>query len=113
MREVIPMRRTIEELCEFGCISKMKVQGVQAFSTVLPTSEVYEDNQSCLTIATSDAIRPRTKHIGIKYFHFRDQVAKGLIKITKVHTSLNWADILTKPLAHVRFEKLRELLMGW
>ena len=31
----------------------------------------------------------------------------------KVGTDANWADIFTKPLGKVKFQRLRHLLMGW
>ena len=77
-------------------------------------SIVYEDNAGCLVLATEpDQNRPRTKHIGIKYHHFRDQVRLGHLKVTKIPTALNWADIFTKPLVQTKFVALRKMLMGW
>jgi hypothetical protein len=41
-----------------------------------------------------------TKHINIKYHHFREHVCLGLIEILPISTSEQLADIFTKPLAH-------------
>ncbi len=90
----------------------MYLHGSQLFSSNL-TSKVYGDNQSCLTIATTDANGPQTKHLSIKYHHFHDQVLNGTVQVLKVHTNDNWANIFTKPLSGVKFECLRLLLMGW
>ena len=62
---------------------------------------------------TTHKYRPRTKHIGIKYWHFRDQIASGHIVVEKIHTSLNWADIFTKALGPATFETIHKLIMGW
>ena len=79
-----------------------------------PRQLFYEDNAGCIVLATDpDQNRPRTKHIGIKYHHFRDQVRNGTITVKKVDTKLNWADIFTKPLVAARFISLRQLMMGW
>ena len=56
----------------------------------------FEDNAACIEVAQSDhKIRPRTKHISVRLFHFRDHVEKGLITIE--HVPL--ADIFTKTFA--------------
>jgi hypothetical protein len=55
----------------------------------------------------------KAKHTSIKWHHFRDEIQKGNIKITKIHTSLNISDILTKPLVTSKFISLRKFLMGW
>ena len=35
----------------------------------------FEDNTACIEVAQSDhKIRPRTKHISVHFFHFRDHV---------------------------------------
>ena len=60
-----------------------------------------------------DQYRPRTKHIGIKYHPFRDCITNGEIIVEKVESSMNWADILTKPLPKPQFEFLRNMIMGW
>jgi hypothetical protein len=57
--------------------------------------------------------RPRSKHISIKWHHFRDEIQKGNIKVTKIHTSLTISDILTKSLVTSTFIGLRKFLMGW
>ncbi len=43
-------------------------------------------------------MRPRTKHLNLKYHHFREEVKKGTISIHHVSTMDQMADIFTKPL---------------
>ena len=44
-----------------------------------------KDNAACIEVAQSDhKIRPRTKHISVRLFHFHDHVEKGLITIEHV-----------------------------
>jgi hypothetical protein len=82
--------------------------------TKLEPSIIWEDNQGCIHIANDHLQnRPRTKHISIKSHHFRDEIQKGNIKITKINTSLNISDIPTKPLVTSTFIGLRKFLMGW
>ena len=77
-------------------------------------SYVYKDNQGALEIANQDAkYRPRTKHIAIKWHHFRDQIRSGAVTVKKIGTAVQNADLLTKALRQRQFETLRKLIMGW
>ena len=73
----------------------------------------FEDNQGAIEIANAEKQRPRTKHINIKYHHFKEAVRSGAIKVRKIDTKDQLADIGTKALGAGTFEKLRKLLMGW
>jgi hypothetical protein len=75
--------------------------------------KAFEDNYGVLEMATIHKLRPRMKHINVKYYHFRSAVNSGLITIHKIDTSEQLADIFTKPLAVNLFVKLRRLIMGW
>ena len=73
----------------------------------------FEDNNGALELATAPKIRPRTKHIAVKYHHFRSHVQNGSIKIKAIDTTQQQADLLTKPLPLQAFVYLRKLIMGW
>jgi hypothetical protein len=80
--------------------------------------KVHEDNQSCIAMANNPKFTPRTKHIAIKYHHFRKHVTtpsnkQGFIEIVYCSTNEQIADIFTKPTPDDVFWKLRKLLMGW
>ena len=75
--------------------------------------KVWEDNESCIKVAKSPKFTPRTKHIAIKYHHFRRFVQDGTIDIRSIDTKEQIADIFTKPLPEATFVYLRRLLMGW
>jgi hypothetical protein len=68
---------------------------------------VFEDNNGALELATAPKMRPRTKHIAIKYHHFRSSVDSGAVLID---TKNQIADIFTKVLARIDFERLRVML---
>jgi len=61
--------------------------------------KVFEDGMGALTIATMRKIRPRTKYINGKYWHFRWQLGHGKISIHAVSTKDQIEDLLTKLLA--------------
>ena len=52
----------------------------------------------------------KSKHIEIKYHYIRDMVQRGLVKLQYVVTGEHIADVLTKPLARLKFEYFREKL---
>jgi hypothetical protein len=89
-------------------------------------STIFEDNTGCLILVICefdliwlelankpDQYCPQTKHIGIKWHHFRDAVKNGSVVVQKIDTTMQLADPLTKPLPQPRFELLHWLLMGW
>ncbi|KAI2494579.1 hypothetical protein MHU86_19949 [Fragilaria crotonensis] len=75
--------------------------------------KVFEDNSGALAMAQTPKMRPRTKHLNVKYHHFRNHVASGEITLHPVASEDQQADIYTKPLATVLFTKLRKAILGW
>ena len=59
---------------------------------------VYKDNQGVIVLEVYLQMQPCTKHIDIKYHHFRSFVVNGDVKIKHVDTKGQIADIFTKPL---------------
>ncbi len=53
------------------------------FNTNVPTikCKVFEDNKSCIEIATNHRTRPRTKHLSVRLHHFRSHIASKTISI--------------------------------
>ena len=64
--------------------------------------QIKEDNQSCLKLADNKKFSNRTKHIATKYHYVKDMKEKGLIGYTYCPTEKMLADMLTKPLYHVK-----------
>jgi hypothetical protein len=109
-RELIPIRRLLRELLADSPLCNL----AQFPSNILPPSTIYEGNALCIAVATKEVHhKPRTKHIALKYHHFKDYLQSGAIQIVKVPTSQNLADILTKPLTQVLHERLCLGMMGW
>jgi hypothetical protein len=106
IRELLPMRELFQEV---GTALKLKC----ALPTILH-STVFEDNNGALSLATSPKISPRTKHIAVKYHHFRSKIGvdKGII-IQRIDTTDQKADIFTKGLGATQFTHIRKLIMGW
>jgi hypothetical protein len=112
-RELLLLRHILLDIVQHSFISLPSNEpdtiSTHNFSTCLLASRVYEDNAACIVLSTNDAsqFKPRTKHISLKYHHFRDQVLNGTLQIIKVETTQNWADIFTKPLGRIKFDYLR------
>ena len=109
LREAIPIQNLSKEI---NCV----------FPLHMPTPDfcltVHEDNLSTIAMAESIKFTPRTKHIAIKYHHFRSRVQStynptGDIRIRWVESKKQLADIFTKPLDDPTFFQLRHMLQGW
>ena len=109
LRETIPMTNLMREMNVI-------------FPLYLPQPKfvlkVREDNQSCIAMTNNPKFTPRTKHIAIKYHHFRKHVKThsnpdGFIEIEYCQTEEQVADIFTKPVRDDIFFKLRLKMLNW
>ena len=105
LREVIAIMHLIQELQQ------------QQFPMFTTTPKVvcrtFEDNKSCIEIATNHKTRARTKHLSVRLHHFRSHVIKKTITIEHISTTQQLGDIFTKPLPLKQFIYLRDKIMGW
>ena len=60
------------------------------------TLHVHTDSSSAKTISTRIGVSKLTKHIALRYLYMQDLVQAGTLRIRKVGTSENPADVLTK-----------------
>ena len=56
-------------------------------------SRLYSDNHSSINIAKKSAFHSKTKHIQLKYHFIRFVLDGELLKLEKIHTSQNPADM--------------------
>ena len=71
---------------------------------------IHCDNQSCVKLSENPVFHDKSKHIEIKYHYIRDMVQRGAVKLLYVATEEQIADVLTNPLARMKFEYFRERL---
>ena len=77
--------------------------------------KLFEDNNGALEIARVPKMRPRTKHINCKYFHFVEYTNKpdSPISLHRIDTENQPADTLTKANNEATLEKHRRFILGW
>jgi hypothetical protein len=75
-------------------------------------TKIYEDNQAVIDLMGSLRVNARTKHL-TKVLNFtRDHVRRGDIRMVKVASAENVADMLTKALPLKEFMKHKSTLLG-
>ncbi|KAJ9551763.1 hypothetical protein OSB04_015808 [Centaurea solstitialis] len=83
----------------------------------LKVKEVFCDNQGAVLLTKERVLHDRTKHIDIRHHYIREVVARGDLKVVKISTDDNAADMLTKPLPVAKFNLCLDLVgvekRGW
>lgn len=68
------------------------------------------DSNSALLVAKNPEHQSTMKHVNRNYHWIRERVADGDIQLSHVPGTENVADIFTKPLGFVKFDKFRSML---
>ena len=90
-------------------IHKLLTELSSVFSFSVPTT-LFCDNQGAIRLSKDSTFHGRTKHIDIHFHFIRQTVSQDHIKLQYCPTNDMIADIFTKPLARLKFEKFRSLL---
>ena len=77
------------------------------------TVKIYVDNQSAIKLAKHAMVRPRTKHIGMRYHWVREQLEAKAIELVYVPTNENIADLFTKNLGRNLMQQFLQSVMGY
>ena len=72
---------------------------------------IYEDNQAAIALATDHGVSRRTKHIDVRHHFLRDCVTTGKLVLCYLSSKEMVADILTKAVNTIQFNKLRDVLL--
>jgi hypothetical protein len=114
-KEAVYLRRLIQELklqvpskVPVNCSSK-NVQSDLSSASVPTELDVHLhcDNSSAIKLARNPVFHARSKHIEVHHHFIRERILEGEIDVSYIHTEAQPADILTKALAHLPFEKHR------
>ena len=78
LRDVIPLIRLLH-----------KLQIVAPFPDSAPTIHciIFEDNKGCINLVKAPKMRLRTKHIALKYHHFRSFVRDKTASVQYIETT--------------------------
>jgi hypothetical protein len=80
-------------------LEEAQVRGVPVISgPPVVHCKAFEDNLGALELARLPKMQPRTKHINVKYHHFREAVAKGRVSIQHVASKDQLGDALPRTL---------------
>ena len=80
------------------------------FDLHLDATCIYCNNQSRVKFLENPMFHDKSNHIEIKYHYIRDMLQKGAVKLQYVATDKQIDDVLTNPLARVKFEYFMENL---
>ena len=69
---------------------------------------LYCDSQSAIHLAKNTAYHSRTKHIQHRYHWIQEQVEDREFALTKIHTTENGSDMLTKVLTPDKLDACRK-----
>lgn len=84
----------------------LKIFGINLIDPI----RIYEDNSGAINIANFGNFTKNSKHIEIHYRYVHESVKENLVEVIKINSDDNIADIFTKSLCKVKFEKFRMLM---
>jgi histone deacetylase 1/2 len=80
---------------------------------LLGPATIMQDNTAAISMTEKGSgSGKKTRHIGIRYFHLKDRIHSGEIKLLHIPTAEMIADGLTKPLQGYHFIEQRRQLLG-
>ena len=68
------------------------------------------DSMSAIYLVKNQVYHARTKHIDVRFHFVQEILDEGDIKLQKIHTKENFADMLIKVVLRVKFAHCKELL---
>jgi hypothetical protein len=73
---------------------------------------IYSDNTAAIALAKDPVAYSRTKYIKVRYYYIRQLVVYKKTILIYISTDKILADILTKPLPNIMFQRCIEGLLG-
>ena len=68
------------------------------------------DNQGSIFIASNPVTEKRSKHIDIRFHFIREVIEKKYVELYFIDGENNPADMLTKNLGRIKFQKFRDMI---
>jgi hypothetical protein len=72
--------------------------------------DLFCDSQSVIYLIKDQMFHERTKHINVKYHYVREVITEGRLKVPKISTHDNPADMMTKHVPVAKFELCSSLV---
>ena len=72
--------------------------------------KINYDSMSAIYLTKNQVYHVRTKHIDVRFYFVWEPLDEGDIKLKKIHTKENPADMLTKVVPGVKFAHCKKLL---
>jgi hypothetical protein len=82
------------------------LQEIKILQDTTPTM-IFGDNQGSLKLAQTPVCHSRIKHVDVWHHFIWEEIKSGQVTLDYVSTTDQLADILTKPLGRMTFERLR------
>ena len=74
--------------------------------------DLFSDSMGVVSTSRNPVLSAATKHVEIADFFVREMVARGIVTVAYVSTSDMVADVLTKPLARIKFSRFISIILG-
>ena len=92
----------------FGALNIPTAQASKNSETI----DLFTDSMGVVSIARNSVLTSATKHMEIADFYVRELVTRGIVTVAHVQTGLMLADVLTKPLAKIKFFRFINAILG-
>lgn len=106
------MQSEMVAACEATVAVEFIARVLQELGVPFQTPVLFEDNDATIANVRSIRVGKAIRHMNAKYFYTKYAVHQGCIKVKRVNTENQLADILTKPLHGPQFCRLRSRLLA-
>ena len=93
------------EVANEGVWMKKFISDLGVIPSASGPMKIFCDNTGAIALAKESRFHKRTKHIKRRFNSILDQLKEGDMEICKIHTDLNIADPLTKPLSRAKHDQ--------
>jgi len=97
--------------CALDCVYLRRILDLMGYKQAVPTL-IAQDNNACIYLVKGAGMYQRAKHIDTRIYRVRELSASGDVSLYKVPGEYQPADLFTKGLPRMAFERHRRYLMG-
>ena len=93
-------------------VSKEQPTDFRSYAGLLPPSPLYGDNLGTIFTSNNPQTSGKDKHMKVRFFKHRDNVASGELRVKFIGTNENVSDFFTKALLRGKFLEHRAMAMN-